>query len=172
MSGKSPEAFALHAVLTRLISCFVNEKLAVGVFHRETNRGYIAGSLDSDSDHVEFPLTSVAFSEPIPGSDAIHVTQLDPWDIPPPANFSISGRPITSHTEVLQLLAKWHPDFAVQVPLLEYEVNSCYSNILEVYRGKLRQCPTLETGYLEWEDSVVEGSATHPVLQTPIDRTI
>lgn len=174
---------AIHSVLSRLVASLVNERLALGLYDSKYTRGILVplnSSFDfSSGERVIFPLVQAPpHLNVVERNDGTirKIAFLDPEDIPFTLNlgyFSITNsecgkKPVISNLvngpQLMEIIRSWNkPDLDTPgYDALLLELEDCLENSVKVFSNPPRQ-PGLKSGYLEWEQSLLDGHATHPV---------
>ncbi|KAF7976134.1 hypothetical protein HWV62_7429 [Athelia sp. TMB] len=178
-SGDSAQAVAIqlatHALLSRLVASLINESLALGLYDAtKTECALIPLNSSPDgicNERILFPLAQAPPHLGNLGQNGRqNITFLDPEDIPLTAKpccqhiTASTAQAITDGPQLMQIIRSWNSP-ALDTPgfdALLSELEDCFKNTVEVYKNPPKQ-PGLESGYLEWEQGLLDGHATHPV---------
>ncbi|KZP16436.1 hypothetical protein FIBSPDRAFT_60135 [Athelia psychrophila] len=181
-SNDSAQVFAthlaVHALLSRLVASLINERLAIGIYVPNGTEGALI-PLDSSPDgynmdkKIVFQLGEAPpHLEALPGSGQLsRILFLDPGDIPFTAkpqfhSFTPSGvEPIVNGPQIMQIIRAWN-NSALDTPGFDgvlVDLEDCLKNAVEAFKNPPQQ-PGLESGYLEWEQGILDGHATHPMF--------
>lgn len=167
---------ALHAVLSRIFSSIIVEGLALGVYDSVKKRGAIL-SLDcppdafNSSQAIVFPLEKAPqFAKAFEGyAELLRIVDIDPEDIPlqtSPQFYIVeadgTSRSIHDGVEVLRVVQTWSNIHMGGFDTLVLELTDCLTNALAMYLNP-PSTPTLQSDYITWEQSLVDGHSTHPV---------
>ncbi|KAF7980049.1 hypothetical protein HWV62_39816 [Athelia sp. TMB] len=178
-SGDSAQAVAIqlatHALLSRLVASLINESLALGLYDATKTECALIPLNSSPggigNERILFPLAQAPPHLGNLGQNGRqNITFLDPEDIPLTAKpccqhiTASTAQAITDGPQLMQIIRSWNSP-ALDTPgfdALLSELEDCFKNTVEVYKNPPKQ-PGLESGYLEWEQGLLDGHATHPV---------
>lgn len=169
ISRQEAERLSFHAVISRLIASIVNEGLAQCSWNETRQEGMLRQSFSNvrDAATISFSLRDAMFTDP-----SKNVTFMDPQDITQgrvllhtkehSSNLSIS--------DFMHTISDWNGFDRDKVDSIIQELDSCYENAILRYLSP-PATPTLDTEPIEWEQSLIEGHATHPMFRSRMSVT-
>ncbi|KAJ2493243.1 hypothetical protein IWW37_000706 [Coemansia sp. RSA 2050] len=183
--SRSPAGYAkraLHATVSRLLTCLVNEQIVDGYYvdyssSDVSNYIFVVPHGSTPGTWAKCSIISQVFHKPVlaksplEGSANVYrVCLLDPEEVG--ADQWIQQReyscivPITKVTQIMRLVGEWIScDPAVIEPICN-ELSSSVENQISAYAHRKPEPNILTSTAIEWEQSLVEGHATHPMHRT------
>ncbi|KZP30178.1 hypothetical protein FIBSPDRAFT_1038517 [Athelia psychrophila] len=169
---------AVHALLSRLVVSLINERLVLGIYVPNGTEGALIpfnSSPDgcSMNEKITFPLAQAPPHLEAFGENGQHsrILFLDPEDIPLKTKPQFHSRTpsgvqsVVNGPQIMQIIRAWnHPALdtsGFDAHLLELE--DCLNNAVEAFKNPPKE-PGLESGYMEWEQGLLDGHPTHPMF--------
>ncbi|KAJ2054832.1 hypothetical protein GGH13_008065 [Coemansia sp. S155-1] len=180
--SRSPAGYvkrALHATVSRLLTCLVNEQIvdAYYVDHSSTDISSYMFAVPHESAPDAWATCSIVsqiFHKPVLAktplaryANVYRVRLLDPEEVG--TSQWIQRRdyscvvPVTEATQIMRLAGEWISCKPAVIEPICNELSSSVENQIYAYAHRKPEPNILTSTAIEWEQSLVEGHATHPM---------